>query len=363
MPWFKRFIDYVTLGSDRPVRRLIAYYVVLAALLALIVYFFPAVAQLLLGGRLSGAVSDTSRLLQDGLTGGGAGMGIESSSLADLAITTSFALVGTILLMLPVSWVYMSARRTKEYSQSIVQTLVILPIVVAGIVFIVRNSLALAFGLAGVVAGVRFRTTLRDSRDVVYIFLGIAVGFSAGVQSLAVGALLSIIFNFILLLTWRYDFGRNVLMPTASSQWREPLNTLAKANGHSHVPDRDLVLTLTPTKVKALAERFDRVRDVLGPGKKRPRFNAVLSIAAEKVGETQVPVQKVLDKTTKRWVLDEVVTNTGKPSEIYYLVRMRKSQTRDELLTAIRARAGDLITSADLEVGESYEREREEAIS
>ena len=37
---------------------------------------------------------------------------------------------------------------------------------------------------------------------------------------------------------------------------------------------------------------------------------------------------------------------TGKPSVIYYLVRLRKSMTRDEFLTAVHNEAGGLITSA-----------------
>ena len=74
--------------------------------------------------------------------------------------------------MLPVTWVYMSARPGQGHNQSVVQALLVLPMIVAGIVLIVSNSLALAFSLAGVVAAVRFRTNLSDARDVVFIFLG-----------------------------------------------------------------------------------------------------------------------------------------------------------------------------------------------
>jgi hypothetical protein len=55
---------------------------------------------------------------------------------------------------------------------------------------------------------------------------------------------------------------------------------------------------------------------------------------------------------TKRWDLDEVVTNVGKPSELYYLVRVKKSLPRDTLLTAIHENADGLIASVDLETGE-----------
>lgn len=355
-------MTFLTLGADRPTRRLIAYYLVVGVALTALIYFFPEGERLLLGHGLN-SVTETPGLLRDGLAAGQvATAGGESGSLLALATTTTIILIGTLLLMLPVSWVYMSARKSPSHDQSIVQTLIILPIVVAGIVLIVRDSLALAFSLAGVVAAVRFRTTLDDARDVVYIFLAIAVGFSAGVQTLAIGALLSIIFNFVLLLTWRYDFGGNVLAPTAATKWADPLDSLAQkkkknGDGAGREADRDLVLSLTPAKLGALAQRFERVRNVVGT-KKKARFNAVLSVTTEGVGEAQVIVQKTLDERTRRWVLDEVVTSKGKPSEMFYLVRMNKSVTRDDLITAIRSGSGDRIVSADIELGAKFEEEQ-----
>jgi hypothetical protein len=226
--------------------------------------------------------------------------------------------------------------------------------VVAGIVFMVQNSLALAFSLAGVVGAVRFRTTLRDSRDLVYVFLSIVVGFAAGVQSLAVGAVVSIVFNFVLIITWRYDYGRNMLMPTASAQWSRPLQALASPTGDHQIPDRDLMLSLTPEKANALADRFDRVRDTIGK-KKKARYNSVLTVTTDNVPGAQGKIEQTLDKMTKRWDLDEVVTNVGKPSELYYLVRLKKSVPREVLLTAIHESAGDVIASADVETGELAE--------
>ena len=359
MPFFKRVIDFITLGSERPIRRLLAYYAVLAIVVALLIYVFPASSRLLLGGRAAAAV-EGPQILADGLQGSIGAAILGPGSLLELALITVLALLATLALMLPVTWVYMGARQVRGHNQSLVQALIILPLVVAGIVFIVRDSLALAFSLAGVVAAVRFRTTLRDPRDVVFIFLAIGVGFAAGVQTLAVGALVSMIFNLVLLFNWRYDFGRNLLEPSPSQQWTQPLTNLARTNGNGGVPDRDLVLALTPQNVDALAERFQRVREVMGNKKKKPRFNAVLAIATNNVGEAQVIVQRVLEKMTKRWALDEVVTNTGKPSEIFYLIRLGKAVGRDEVITAIRSRAGDRISTVSVEVAEAVEQKRGE---
>jgi hypothetical protein len=347
-----QIIDFMTMGSEHPIRRLVAYYAFLGVALFLLVRFVPSADDLLLGKGLSAvATADGGQILQDGLKGASTPAEAElgTTSLLELATTTAMILFGALILMLPVSWVYMSARNIPGHSQAVVQTLIILPLVVAGIVLIVRDSLALAFSLAGVVAAVRFRTNLKDARDVVYVFLAIAVGFAAGVQTLAVGAVLTVVFNFVLLFTWRYDYGRNILTPTASSRWSEPLNALAANSDLTGVPDRDLVLSLTPDKAEALADRFERVSDVLGSKRKKPRYSAVLSIMSDHVAEAQQLVEKVLDEKARRWRLDEVVTHTGKPSEIYYLVKLKKPVTRDDLLTAIRGQAGDFIANADLE--------------
>lgn len=354
MPVLRELIDVLTMKSDRPVRRLVAYYVILAVVVAILSVFFPREISAIAAKGL-GDVSEGPTVLADALSSPSATGSFAMGSLLGVVITTIMILLGALVLMLPVTWVYMSARPSGgQHNQNVVQTLIFLPLVVAGIVFIVQNSLALAFSLAGVVGAVRFRTTLRDTRDLVYIFLSIVVGFAAGVQSLAVGAVVSVIFNFVLIVTWRYDYGRNMMMTGASAQWSRPLQALASPTGDHRIPDRDLLLSLTPEKANALADRFGRVSEAIGK-KKKARYTSVLTILTDKVPEAQKQVEPVLDKMTKRWDLDEIVTNVGKPSEIYYLTRLKKSVPRDDLLTAIHQNAGEVIESASLESGEPVE--------
>jgi hypothetical protein len=364
---FKRAIDTVTLGSDRPIRRLMAYYLILGGAYAALLYFFPVVGQIASGERLE-ELSQTPQVLQDGLTSNQF-QNVTSflPSSVQLALTTTLCLIATLALMLPVTWVYMSARRTKRHNQSVVETLIMLPLVVAAIILIVRNSLALAFSLAGVVAAVRFRNTLRDTRDTVYIFLAIAIGFASGVQAITVGAVASVIFNLVMLFIWRYDFGRNALTPTASSQsWAEPLKLLAEGNGqngngsgHGAVHDRDIVLALTPQKVDALADRFDRVRRMAG--KKKARYNALVSLTTEEPAAVQPAVEDTLDRLTKRWVLDEVVSAEGRPTELAYLVKLKKSMPGDALMSEVRSVVGSKLVACDLELSDALEDEVAEA--
>jgi uncharacterized membrane protein YhaH (DUF805 family) len=358
MNFFKQLMDVLTLGSAKPLRRLLAYYALLAVIVAAMIQFVPAAGDLLRGDHVATA-SSASQLLQDGLAVGGEKGGDATAATGlGLALTTVVVLFSTLALMLPVSWVFMSARRAHDFDQSVVQTLIILPLIVAGIVLVVRSSLALAFSLGGIVAGLRFRTTMKDVRDIAYIFLGIGVGLAAGVQSLIVATILSVTFNLVVLLFWRYDFGRNVLEPTAAAQWAEPLSDLAERDTVEGVPDRDLVLAMSPKRAAILAKRFDRVRKILGPTRKRPRFNAILTLSTETVSAAQVRIELVLDVLARRWRLDQVVTTEGKPSQLYYLVGIRKSVTKDRFLTSIRESCGETILSTDLEIGDAVAQEK-----
>ena len=83
------------------------------------------------------------------------------------------AIIGALLVSLPVSWVYMAVRSGDEYDQSLVNTIIVLPMVVTGIVIIVQNSLALAFSLAGIAGAVRFRNSLKSSGDALFILLAV----------------------------------------------------------------------------------------------------------------------------------------------------------------------------------------------
>jgi hypothetical protein len=92
-------------------------------------------------------------------------------------------IVCAAILMAPVSWVYFLTTPDKKIDQSFAQTMLILPVIVAGIAMIVQHSLALAFSLAGIVAAVRFRFTLSESSHTLYVFCAIAIGLGAGVSA------------------------------------------------------------------------------------------------------------------------------------------------------------------------------------
>ena len=129
------------------------------------------------------------------------------------ALTLAFAITGAVLLMVPISWVYFITTRSKKIDLSFAQTMIVLPVVVAGIATVVQNSLALAFSLAGIVAAVRFRFTLNEPAYALYVFVAIAVGLAAGIGALGIAYVTAIAFVVINLLLWRFDYGADLTTP------------------------------------------------------------------------------------------------------------------------------------------------------
>ena len=138
------------------------------------------------------------------------GIVIHASNVTDEAsglVWLVMAIIGSVVLMVPVSWTYMAIRSKSKMDQSLLETILILPIAVTGIVLIVHNSLALAFSLAGVVAGVRYRYALKSTADSLFIFMAVGVGLACGVGMFLVAAVMTAIFNYTFLLLWELNYG------------------------------------------------------------------------------------------------------------------------------------------------------------
>jgi hypothetical protein len=106
----------------------------------------------------------------------------------------AIVMIGAWLLMLPVSWVHKGIHRVSSFDHSLDETTLVLPSVVAAIVMVVQHSLALAFSLAGIVAGVRFRRALQDTYDALFILVAVGTGLSAGIQAMEIAAVLTMFF-------------------------------------------------------------------------------------------------------------------------------------------------------------------------
>ena len=118
-------------------------------------------------------------------------------------------LLTTILVMIPVTWTYTATRFEAGPSKVFVRALILLPIAATAVVLLIQDSLALAFGLAALVAAVRFRVSLPEAIDGIYIFVAICVGLAAGVGYMGVALMMTLIFSLTNAILWQIDYGRN----------------------------------------------------------------------------------------------------------------------------------------------------------
>ena len=76
-----------------------------------------------------------------------------------------------------------------SYSRSFVHTQVLGGMVVAMVIMAIGNNLARGLGILGTLAIVRFRTPIRDSRDMMFLFMALGLGIACGAQTYLVAVI------------------------------------------------------------------------------------------------------------------------------------------------------------------------------
>ena len=290
--------------------RVIAYYVLFALTLFALVQSVPAVRDAVAGVRLSQLDSGVDVL---GMSGSAAvGEPIDGSDPWNGAAVAFISMLGVLTIMVPVTWVYMLTHRHRGYEESVVHTLLILPIAVTGIVMIVQNSVALAFSLAGIVAAVRFRTTLEDTKDAVYVFLAIGVGLACGVQALGIAITLSVVFNVVILALWWTQFG-NIYADQNTRAGPLGVGDVLAGPGSSRaalrVGDPAVLEAASVIDLTDIADRAVRIERHLSEErakKKDRRANSLFVIHTANAQNVQAFVEPMLEDMSVRWKLAEM---------------------------------------------------------
>ncbi len=125
------------------------------------------------------------------------------TSSADVIANLLVALACGLLL----SIIYRLTYRGPSYSVTFVNALVLLTIIASIVIMVIGNNIARAFGLVGAMSIIRFRTAIRDTMDLVFIFLSLAIGMACGVGLTAVALVGSLIAGMVVLALTYTHFG------------------------------------------------------------------------------------------------------------------------------------------------------------
>jgi len=96
---------------------------------------------------------------------------------------TAFALVLAFGLGQAVAFVYMATFRGLSYARTTVHSMAMGSVITCMLMLAVGSSIAAGIGVAGGLTAVRFRTTMRDPRDIIFIFAALGVGMACGAEA------------------------------------------------------------------------------------------------------------------------------------------------------------------------------------
>ncbi|MEO0074145.1 MAG: DUF4956 domain-containing protein, partial [candidate division WOR-3 bacterium] len=106
-----------------------------------------------------------------------------------------------------IAWLYRRTYRGPGYSVAYTNTLILLAMSTAVIIMVIGNNLARAFGLVGALSVVRFRHAVKNTQDIVYVFLALGIGMAAGVGFYDVALVGTVCIGLVILLLYKTRFG------------------------------------------------------------------------------------------------------------------------------------------------------------
>jgi len=124
------------------------------------------------------------------------------NSLTRSSLTTQDILLCLLITFLTALFIFLVYRKTYAgvlYSREFNVTLIIVSMVVAVIMLGISRNLALSLGMIGALSIVRFRSAIKDPKDITFLFWSISVGIVNGVQLYKLSIISSIVIGLLLI--------------------------------------------------------------------------------------------------------------------------------------------------------------------
>ena len=115
----------------------------------------------------------------------------------------------TVLLSMFIYWVYKKTYSGVMYSKNFNITIMLISTVTSMVMMIIGSNLALSLGMVGALSIIRFRSAIKDPKDIGFLFWGIAVGLSTGTGIYIIGIIGSIVIAFLLFIFDRGIYNDN----------------------------------------------------------------------------------------------------------------------------------------------------------
>lgn len=118
---------------------------------------------------------------------------IRSTFVNASIIDIVYACLLAFILGVAIAFTYVRSFSGLSYSRSFIQSLIFAPLLTAIAMQAVGDSMARGLGMLGAFSLLRFKTNIKDSRDMMFMFASLAAGLACGVYSYSI-AVVSIFF-------------------------------------------------------------------------------------------------------------------------------------------------------------------------
>lgn len=130
---------------------------------------------------------------------------LESVSIQFFPILIMF-LLATLLGFL-IAWTYRKTHRGFSYSQSFSLTLILMTVITAFIIVLIEDSFARALGIFGAFSIIRFRTAIKDVRDIAFVFFALSAGLAIGAGMIFQGFIWTVLISALIFVLNKMNFG------------------------------------------------------------------------------------------------------------------------------------------------------------
>lgn len=115
-----------------------------------------------------------------------------------------FVLSITFLIGMFIFYIYKSTFQGVLYTASFNTSLVMVAMVTAVVIMTISSNIVLSLGMVGALSIVRFRTAIKDSMDIVFMFWAISVGIANGAGYFKISITASIVIGAVLFFMMKY---------------------------------------------------------------------------------------------------------------------------------------------------------------
>ncbi len=149
---------------------------------------------------------------------------------------TARDVIGNIIIAMVcgifIAVIYKYTYRGLNYSSAFTISLIMLTMITAIVIMVIGNNLARAFGMVGAMSIIRFRTAVKDTSDIMFIFFALTIGLASGVKLYSIAIFVTFFISLVYFIMMKVNFSlpqnREFLMQIITQGENLPDNPFAE---------------------------------------------------------------------------------------------------------------------------------------